>query len=411
MKKIKLFIISIFLLVLSSCTTKETTYTITWQNYDGSILEVDTNVKKGSMPSYDGSIPAKQSDNQYSYSFAGWDNELSIVTENKIYKAAFSSSINKYTVTWKNYDDSILETDSNVEYGSTPTYDGTTPTRTSDQNYNYEFDGWDKEITSVTGNVSYKAVYKTSERITLPSATPVVSNNGKQVTYGLYPQSRVKDTTILNALNEITADTLGFYLYEGDYYIKETATLYNNESYKFDDGDDIVNGTSYFFKCNPVVWDVIEVNNNEYTLISNVLLDTIVYYQNYDLRAVNDTTILPNNYEMSYVYSFLNNDFLTYTFRYDNLSSQDKRVSLPSVSEVKNVNLAAKTTDFARARGAWYNTRNTNLSYNGTYWTKDVSTEFNYAVSVINSAGNVSTYAVNGDCYCIRPMIKIKIEK
>ena len=41
--------------------------TITWKNYDGSILEVDNNVPYGSMPTYDGSTPTKESDNLYKY--------------------------------------------------------------------------------------------------------------------------------------------------------------------------------------------------------------------------------------------------------------------------------------------------------------------------------------------------------
>jgi len=31
-----------------------TYYTVTWKNYDGSVLKIDTDVEIGTMPSYDG---------------------------------------------------------------------------------------------------------------------------------------------------------------------------------------------------------------------------------------------------------------------------------------------------------------------------------------------------------------------
>ena len=40
-----------------------------------------------------------------------------------------------YTITWKNYDGSVLEIDTNVAYNSTPSYDGVTPTRPDDDEY------------------------------------------------------------------------------------------------------------------------------------------------------------------------------------------------------------------------------------------------------------------------------------
>ena len=36
----------------------------------------------------------------------------------------------KYTVTWKNDDGTVLKTDQNVSFGTTPSYTGTTPTST-----------------------------------------------------------------------------------------------------------------------------------------------------------------------------------------------------------------------------------------------------------------------------------------
>ncbi len=64
-----------------------------------------------------------------------------------------------YTVTWLNYDDSVLKTDTKIEVGTMPSYSGVLPFRTGYDKYEYVFNGWDKEISAVTGNVTYKAQY------------------------------------------------------------------------------------------------------------------------------------------------------------------------------------------------------------------------------------------------------------
>lgn len=64
------------------------------------------------------------------------------------------------TITWKNYDGKVLETDTNVPYGSTPVYDGDTPTKPSDDSYDYIFSSWDKEIEPATAPTEYVAVFE-----------------------------------------------------------------------------------------------------------------------------------------------------------------------------------------------------------------------------------------------------------
>ena len=132
-------------------------YTITWKNGD-TVLETDTEVSEGTVPAYDGAEPTRAADAQYSYVFAGWSPEVVVATEDITYTAVFNSVPHKYTVTWKN-GDSVLETDENVEYGTTPTYDGVEPTKAADAQYSYVFAGWTPEVVAANGNVTYTAVF------------------------------------------------------------------------------------------------------------------------------------------------------------------------------------------------------------------------------------------------------------
>ena len=135
------------------------TYTITWKNYDGTVLETD-NATYGSIPTYDGATPTRSSTAQYSYSFSGWSPAVSAVTANAIYTATYTANVRTYTVTWKNYDGTTLETDNGVTYGTTPTYNGSLPTRTATSSYNYYFSNWSPIVSEVTGNVTYTAQYE-----------------------------------------------------------------------------------------------------------------------------------------------------------------------------------------------------------------------------------------------------------
>lgn len=64
-----------------------------------------------------------------------------------------------YHVTFVNYDDSVLyEVD--VLEGEAAVYGGDTPVKKADDDFEYEFDGWDKDLSSITSDVTAKAQYK-----------------------------------------------------------------------------------------------------------------------------------------------------------------------------------------------------------------------------------------------------------
>ena len=73
--------------------------------------------------------------------------------------SSIGSSITTFTITWQNHDGTVLETDNNVPYGTTPTFNSSNPTKTSTDNYDYAFTGWLPAITLVTDNVTYVAQF------------------------------------------------------------------------------------------------------------------------------------------------------------------------------------------------------------------------------------------------------------
>ena len=162
-------------------------YTITYVNYDDSVLAT-YNVSYGVMPEYNGSTPAKPSDAQYTYTFNGWSPAISIVTGNATYKAQYSKTLNTYTVTWKNSDGSVLETDENVPFGTTPSYNGNTPTKAKDAQYTYTFNGWSPEVAAISGDTEYVATYsETINKYVIKFMNGDVVLQESEVEYGQTP--------------------------------------------------------------------------------------------------------------------------------------------------------------------------------------------------------------------------------
>ena len=138
-------------------------YTITFVTEDGAELDKQT-LEYGAMPEYQGQTPVKAATAQYTYTFDGWTPDLETVKGDQVYIAKFAAEVNTYTVTWVNYDGTVLETDLNVPYGQTPAFDGETPARPSTNTQVFTFAGWDPAVAEVTGDVTYTATYEAAAR-------------------------------------------------------------------------------------------------------------------------------------------------------------------------------------------------------------------------------------------------------
>lgn len=166
------------------------TFTVTWTNEDGTVLETDEKVEYGTTPKYDGDEPTKATDDQYTYKFKGWTPEVSAVKADVTYKAEFEPTVRKYTITWKNEDGTVLDT-AEVAYGEIPAYTGKAPEKESDAENHYTFAGWVEDIVPVAGDATYTAKF-TSElnnySVTWKNWDGTVLKEDKEVAYGTTPK-------------------------------------------------------------------------------------------------------------------------------------------------------------------------------------------------------------------------------
>ena len=214
-----------------TCTGDDTEalpITIIWKNYDGTILEVDNNVPYGSMPSYDGTTPTKESDASNNYYFSGWTPEVKKATENATYTATFASEEITYTI------------DFDLNGGLSDSYEGPLEVKSFSKDLfffdcvkeGWSFRGWEyqnekifdengnqlKNVTLVD-NMVFRAIYSQTVKLTIVSNMPGV---GTITGEGEYPYNTYVDVSVKPNQG---------YRFIGWYY--ENTLLSNNENYKY----------------------------------------------------------------------------------------------------------------------------------------------------------------------------------
>ena len=134
-------------------------YTVTFVDEDGSVLQAAQAYDYGTLADSIAlpKAPEKPSSAETSYTFAGWTPEISDVTADVIYKATYSSTTNSYTIVFVNEGETLQSSD--IAYGVIPVYAGVTPTKASSVQYMYNFKGWSPEISAVTSDAVYTAVF------------------------------------------------------------------------------------------------------------------------------------------------------------------------------------------------------------------------------------------------------------
>ena len=207
---------------------EEKRYTITWKDWDGSVI-TSYQLTYGVTPKYNSTNPTREANLDYTYDFTGWSPAFAPVSGDQIYTATYSETPIRYTVTfknedgtiierqfltrgtvptppevtnggkilqwnpsvgavtgdqfytatwldetpatwtitWKNYDGSVLTTttpDNNATVDEVAAGAPANPTKPETSEYTYNFTGWAPTIVDARGNATYTAQYSQTQR-------------------------------------------------------------------------------------------------------------------------------------------------------------------------------------------------------------------------------------------------------
>lgn len=140
---------------------------VTFTDYDDSVISGPTEYDVGTAAA-DITVPAdptREPTQQYSYEFAGWSPAVANVSADATYKATYTSTVNKYSVTFVDDDgETVLKEETDYDY-NTPWASVEKPDVPDKQiegesDIFYRFDHWNPEPAKVTEDVIYQAVYK-----------------------------------------------------------------------------------------------------------------------------------------------------------------------------------------------------------------------------------------------------------
>ncbi len=290
-------------------------YTITWMNEEVE-LKVQENVLYGTIPSYEGEEPKKESTTEGKYIFKGWSPEISPVTGNQVYEAQFDFIFNQYTVTF--YDENGVTVLGNVavDYGTEAVYENEVPKKSPSVDLIYFFDKWvtepngleEADLTSIKNDTKVYAHYDSIAR-------------GYEVRFLDWDGSLI-DTQIVDYGQSATLpsnpirENYRFKDWSGNYtsIVKDeqiTATYVPQFTVQFVDKDNILE-KEFIFDCgvkpvfNVPTADEIEGYqfNGWYETTTNRNIDIF----NFNISLVGDVWIFKANYTKFHTVSFVDYD-------------------------------------------------------------------------------------------------------
>lgn len=285
---------------------------------------------------------------------------------------------------------------------------------------------------------------------------------GDIVHFGLYPQSRVTDSSLISTLNSKTKTWTyyDYYIGTGDGvpgeaklsdYMKYTDITYNGEKYRgvhfttyrswcteyrWNYTCQYENGynpdTVYWFRYEPIEWRVLDADEG-YLMCENIIDNQayydVIYYDSVTKEYYKDSsfTSYANDFESSTIRDWLNDDFYQTAFNDDEqaliqISNNDK-ISLLSYDDAKNSEYGfssdpqeedssrvAQGTDYAKCQGLSYQQDASDPFYgdccgNSEWWLS--SSSGNSMADIGRLDGGVNSWSRVNLLKGIRPVLKL----
>lgn len=409
------------------------TYSVKWKNDDGRVLQRDT-LEYLDLPIYFGATPTKEADKVYYYTFAGWTPAIRPVTYDITYTAVYDKHYVPYTVTWKNFDGTVLEVDEDMHYGSMPKYNGSTPQRPQEGAYVFKFEGWSPSVSKVTGDAEYTAVYSYKVKLGSYPQTDVTNDLGGVLSYytvlrwqsfGYYSGDGTYGSMEQGDWMLYTADvTYRGNKYRGvriDEYRPDETYGERDRLYQYENGYE--SGKTYWFRYDPIYWNVLDTS--PLTVLSRDILDSQAYNDTIyeiagELFGDADGRYPANDYENSTIRAWLNDDFWNTAFTAEEKAAllpdaYGDCVRLPSYDDMLNSDYGFGTTEYddrnRSAVGTAYAKAQGLYVYSGTgnsCWRLSTPAEESYFARAVYNTGAMNFYwDVCNTHHGVRPMLTL----
>lgn len=374
------------------------------------------------------------------YTFVEWGEYAKGGTDADIVINAVYNEVNLYTVNFYNGNEALISSQK-IEEGA----NAIEPQESDKAMDGYKFLGWDRSYLNVCKNINVYGVYYniTSDEndYSIYTATNESGYPYQYILFGKYPQTLVNDTELITSLSSATdIDNDGYIEYLNEEYVAVVAVANEtNSTTTFRNGTAMVEGTTYYFKVEPIKWRVYDLGNGEYELISEYILDE----QQMNLQVKDNS-----GYYFSEMREYLNNTFYNKAFSaeekeliistlVDNTTASGNCIDNENTNDfvyllsyndlmsdkygfdVKDTRIALNT-DYTMANGVY-----TNGIYNnsGDWWLRTIASEEYeddyewYSLDsyyCVFSDNRVESHSENGEAdtntYGIRPVIRITLE-